>query len=130
MIELYKRKLQDLIAAAAADGIVLTIDLVPTQPLRMTGYTMVPAVREYRGATLKREVQPDELDRINAAAWMHKCTPTTMPRPVEPGEWAACQRIAELPAVDECLQGFANDRTGDNAIMIVREVRRVLEAAP
>lgn len=44
-------------------------------------------------------------------------------------EWIECLRIADLPAVDECIQGFADDRTGDNAVMIVREVMRAVNAA-
>ncbi len=44
------------------------------------------------------------------------------------GEWSDAERICNLPAVHEVIQGFADDRTGDNAIMVVREVMRALAA--
>lgn len=42
-----------------------------------------------------------------------------------PNEWADAERIANLPAVHEVIQGFAQDPTGDHGTMIVREVLRV-----
>ncbi len=41
----------------------------------------------------------------------------------EPGEWAECQRICDLPEVDEMFAGFTEDATNDAAVMIVRAVR-------
>ncbi|MCY1289752.1 hypothetical protein D9M69_397000 [compost metagenome] len=45
-----------------------------------------------------------------------------------PGEWERCQQLADLPSVHEVLQGFSDDPTGDNGIMVVREVFRALRA--
>lgn len=36
--------------------------------------------------------------------------------------WGECERISDLPDVDEALRGFAEDQTGDNATCIVRAV--------
>jgi hypothetical protein len=36
--------------------------------------------------------------------------------------WTECERIADLPAVDEALLGFSEDPTGDNGTMVVRAV--------
>ena len=44
------------------------------------------------------------------------------------GEWQEAQRICDLPAVHEVIQGFADDQTGDNATMAVREVMRAIAA--
>ncbi|MGO4302216.1 hypothetical protein [Cupriavidus sp. RAF12] len=44
------------------------------------------------------------------------------------GEWAECQRIADISEVHELLQDFTNDPTGDAGTMIVREIRRVVLA--
>lgn len=48
---------------------------------------------------------------------------------LHPNEWADAERIANLPAVHEVIQGFAEDPTGDNGTMVVREVLRALAAA-
>jgi len=42
------------------------------------------------------------------------------------GEWKEAQRVCDLPPVHETIQGFADDLTGDNAIMVVREVMRAI----
>lgn len=39
-------------------------------------------------------------------------------------EWECCQAIADLPDVDAALLAFADDPTGDQAVMIVRAVLR------
>lgn len=46
-------------------------------------------------------------------------------RPVE-GEWREAERIRDLPAVHEAIQGVADDPTGDHGAFIVREVMRAL----
>ncbi len=43
-------------------------------------------------------------------------------------EWTEAQRISDLPEVQELLQGFSDDPTGDNATMVVREVMRIMNA--
>lgn len=51
----------------------------------------------------------------------------TPPAPArQANEWQEAERIRDLPLVDEVLQGFADDRTGDNAAMVVREVMRAV----
>lgn len=46
---------------------------------------------------------------------------------LEPMDWAAYVKVANQPNVHEVLQGFAEDPTGDNGVMVVRTV---LEACP
>ena len=41
-------------------------------------------------------------------------------------EWAEAVRVACLDDVDEALREFATDPTGDNGVMVVREVMRFL----
>ena len=43
-------------------------------------------------------------------------------------EWEHAEDIANLPQVDELLQDFADDPTGDNGTMIVREVIRAMQS--
>lgn len=44
----YQYLLNEMIKDALKDGVVLTIELQPTQPLRMGGYKMVGHAREAR----------------------------------------------------------------------------------
>lgn len=44
------------------------------------------------------------------------------PQPVELSDWAECQRISDVPDVDEALRGFQEDPTGDNATCVVRAI--------
>jgi hypothetical protein len=47
-----------------------------------------------------------------------------------PGEWAECLRISELPEIDEALRLFAEGETSeDQAVCIVQAVRRAALAA-
>jgi hypothetical protein len=46
----------------------------------------------------------------------------------EAADWAECERIANLPEVDEVLRGFSEDPTGDNGAMVVRAVLESLAA--
>lgn len=39
-------------------------------------------------------------------------------------EWIECQRIADVEDVHELLKAFSEDPTGDNGVMVVREIRR------
>lgn len=39
-------------------------------------------------------------------------------------EWAECERIADVPDVDEAIRGLIEDATGDNAVCMVRAVLR------
>jgi hypothetical protein len=41
-----------------------------------------------------------------------------------PEEWAECERLADLPQINEVLFNFGQDPTGDNGICLVREIRR------
>ena len=43
-------------------------------------------------------------------------------QPAEPVRWQDAERVADLPGVDELLQGFAEDPTGDAGTMVVRAV--------
>lgn len=47
-------------------------------------------------------------------------------QPAEPVKWEDAQRITDLPEVDELLQGFAEDPTGDAGTMIVRAVMQAV----
>jgi hypothetical protein len=48
----------------------------------------------------------------------------------EPGEWAECLRISELPEIDEALRLFAEGETSeDQAVCIVRAIRNAALAA-
>lgn len=51
-------------------------------------------------------------------------------QPGHPADWTACERIADLPAVDEALRGFSEDPTGDNGTMVVRAVLESLATSP
>ena len=42
----------------------------------------------------------------------------------EDTEWATAQALADTLNVDEVLAGFADDPTGDNGTIVVREVLR------
>ena len=62
-------------------------------------------------------------------AWVGwKARAALAPAAAEPeqGEWERCQQLADLPAVHEVLDGFQADPTGDNGVMVVREVLRAL----
>lgn len=39
--------------------------------------------------------------------------------------WEDCQRISDLPTIDDALRGFAEDPTGDNAVCAVRAILSV-----
>ncbi|MGB9110920.1 MAG: hypothetical protein WCC39_19705, partial [Telluria sp.] len=43
-----------------------------------------------------------------------------------PLDWMACERIADMPAVDEALRNFTKDATGDNATGIIAAVAATL----
>lgn len=45
-------------------------------------------------------------------------------------EWDECQRISDLPAVDEAIRGLLADPTGDNATDVVRQIRRAIADTP
>lgn len=47
-IRMLQRAAYDLIDLAAANGLVLRIDLVPLEPLAMGNYLMVPGIRPAR----------------------------------------------------------------------------------
>jgi hypothetical protein len=40
----------------------------------------------------------------------------------EPGDWQECERISDLPDVDDALRGFSEDPTADNATCVVRAI--------
>src|SRR5207253_10486163 len=42
--------------------------------------------------------------------------------------WADAERIADVPAVHEALQGFSEDATGDNGTCVVRAVLEAVAA--
>lgn len=44
-------------------------------------------------------------------------------------EWEELERISNIPAVHEALQGFSEDPTGDNGVYIVREILRAVAPA-
>ena len=92
-----KERLAELLNDARRAGQVITVDLVPNQPLRMGGYFMRGGIRPARHAE------------------------TASAKPTAP-DWLECQRISDLPDVDEALRGFSDDATGDNAVCVVRAV--------
>jgi hypothetical protein len=74
--------------------------------------TTVPAIRDIVAAYLKRAAEPTTI------------TPCGEP------DWAECQRIANLPDVDEALRGFSDDPTDDNGTCVVRAVLAATGSAP
>lgn len=48
--------------------------------------------------------------------------------PALPADWPECERLADVPAVDEALRGFSEDPTGDNGTLVVRAVLEAMAA--
>jgi hypothetical protein len=65
------------------------------------------------------------------ASWQRVFSHSTRTRRrTKMNEWELAQQICDMPEVDEVIRGFAEDQTGDNATMIVREVVRALAKTP
>ena len=45
-----------------------------------------------------------------------------------PADWSECERLADVPAVDEALRGFSDDPTGDNGTNVVCAVLEAMAA--
>lgn len=61
----------------------------------------------------------DDRAAVWAMAWLSKPDASAV---ASPQDWAECQRIADLPSVDEALLAFAENMDNDNAVHIVRAV--------
>lgn len=62
--------------------------------------------------------QMDDRAAVWAMTWLSKPDASA----VASQDWAECQRIADLPSVDEALLAFAENMDNDNAVHIVRAV--------
>ncbi|WP_295991648.1 hypothetical protein [Rugamonas sp.] len=89
---------------------------------------LLDAVQRIRKiAFLAAPVQPAAQQDINAALDRADVEDAArFPDQKRDGEWREAQRVCDLPAVHEMIQGFADDQTGDNATMVVREVMRAI----
>jgi len=104
-----------------------------------------PNVRRDLDAMLRREVST-MYQYLEAGEWAEhlavtpegQCLETAITKLVgqaaqaqqaaAPVDWVECERIADLPAVDEALRGFSEDATGDNGTCVVRAVLEAIAA--
>lgn len=64
---------------------------------------------------------PGQMDD-RAAVWVMAWLSKPDAQPVASPDWDDCQRISDLPAVDEALRAFSESADSDNAVCIVRAV--------
>jgi hypothetical protein len=80
--------------------------------------------RDYRDVNL----DPQGLAIVKDGEPLRAYTPLSASEASE--EWKAATTVANHDDVDDVLRDFAEDPTGDNGVMVVREVMRVLRLSP